>query len=300
MKGARLWVALAGSAFGAVVGARLLSAARRSPLLESDEQFHHAYGLRRTAATREGPVLVLLSDALYLFARGSTLTVSATDPVTHVIKAVAHMPVGLFTTLQARADEDAELDETRARGLSRIRCEPQALLGLDASERRDVEQLVGACQAFAARVLSQRRCSSAELARFAAEQGPTLLRLTEYATRRELDALHAATERALSALDDAGRRSLEVVVAGVHHARARSLGLQYFLKRFGEAPGEERRVTFAEAATDPEQARELIGTRRLDRAIASAFFGDARRLQRDVLGDAAAKQLGRTELDRVP
>ncbi len=36
----------------------------------------------------------------------------------------------------------------------------------------------------------------------------------------------------------------------------------------------------------------LVGKRRFDRAIATAFFGDATRLQRDVLGDAAASLLG--------
>jgi hypothetical protein len=40
----------------------------------------------------------------------------------------------------------------------------------------------------------------------------------------------------------------------------------------------------------------LVGTRRLDRAIASAFFGDPKRLQRDVLGDAAKSALERIAL----
>jgi len=34
-----------------------------------------------------------------------------------------------------------------------------------------------------------------------------------------------------------------------------------------------------------------VGRLRVDRAIARAFFGDSRRLQRDILGDAAQRLL---------
>jgi hypothetical protein len=101
---------------------------------------------------------------------------------------------------------------------------------------------------------------------------------------------------ALACLDEAMLPELEIVVAGAHQARARSLGMQYCQKRFGEAPGEERRVAYAESAQDVDQARSLVGTRRLDRAIAGAFFGDPKRLQRDVLGDSAKSALQRIEL----
>ena len=40
-------------------------------------------------------------------------------------------------------------------------------------------------------------------------------------------------------------------------------------------------------------------TRRIDAAIAKAFFGDAKRLQQDVLGDAVRDLLAKTELDPI-
>ena len=86
--------------------------------------------------------------------------------------------------------------------------------------------------------------------------------------------------------------TLHVVVAGAHQARTRSLGMLYFRKRLAEPEGAERRVLYAESATTPEAARALVGTFLLDRELAEAFFGDAARLQRDVLGDAAAEKLG--------
>ncbi|HEU4535405.1 MAG TPA: hypothetical protein VFS00_14855, partial [Polyangiaceae bacterium] len=81
---------------------------------------------------------------------------------------------------------------------------------------------------------------------------------------------------------------------------ARSLAMQYFQKLLGEAPGEERHVTYAEGVSDEAGALALAGTRRLDRAIAGAFFGEPRRLQRDVLGDAARERLRDFTPTRLP
>jgi hypothetical protein len=47
------------------------------------------------------------------------------------------------------------------------------------------------------------------------------------------------------------------------------------------------------------QACELVGTRRLDRMVAQAFFQDPKRLQRDVLGDAAMRQLDDAHLTEL-
>jgi hypothetical protein len=87
------------------------------------------------------------------------------------------------------------------------------------------------------------------------------------------------------------RGALHVVVAGDHQARVRSLPMQYFKKLLGEPASEERRVTYAEGVRDERAAFELVGAQRLDRCMARAFFGEEKRLQRDILGDAAAQEL---------
>jgi hypothetical protein len=88
------------------------------------------------------------------------------------------------------------------------------------------------------------------------------------------------------------------VVVGDHQARARSLGMQYFKRRLQEPPGADQRVTYGENIEDEDEAISLVATRRLDKQIAQAFFGDENRLQRDVLGDAAKRCLD--ELDFPP
>jgi hypothetical protein len=126
---------------------------------------------------------------------------------------------------------------------------------------------------------------------FARAMGPYLLSLLDHATRDQLAALDAAFEDVLAGLDEAERRALHVVVAGVHQARERSLGMQYFERRLDEPSDVDVRVTYAEAVTTVQDAVKLIGTHRFDEVLAGAFFGDRRRLQRDLLGDAATRIL---------
>jgi hypothetical protein len=296
-------LAVSGLAVGVAVRVRRARAAQPDNLRSLDDQFHGAYARRRAAAARCAPVLVLLGDTLTLFDADRRSDYSATARDTQLIKAAAHVPVGIFATLEDLAANEAALDAATTRRLVDMRgaqvASREEASSLDATARGDVEAVLNACDSFLDQVLARGRARDPELSQFAAQLGPLLLRLTEHATRLELAAMHAAVETALQTLSARDRAKLEVVVAGVHQARARSLGLQYFQKRFGEAPEEEKRVAYAESASDAWQARELVGTRRLDRTIAGAFFGDQKRLQRDVLGDAATRLLADANFERL-
>jgi hypothetical protein len=120
--------------------------------------------------------------------------------------------------------------------------------------------------------------------------------LTDHATRYQLAALHQVVESLLGELTYEEKRTLRVVVVGVHQPRARSLVMQYFQQRLREPEGAEERLAYAEGATTEDEALALVGTQRVDRAIATAFFGEAKRLQRDVLGDATKKRLAEMDL----
>jgi hypothetical protein len=184
----------------------------------------------------------------------------------------------------------------------------QAELGLSADSRRDdltesarkdSLEVLRMTREFLAQARTTQRVRANSLSELARALGPRLLGLTEHATELELSALHTATEAALAHMTPQQRASFEVVVAGAHQARDRSLPLQYFQQRLGEEPGEERRIAFAESVSGPAEARKLVGTRRLDREIAAAFFGNPKRLQRDVLGDAAQRLLERRRFARI-
>jgi hypothetical protein len=296
----RPWIALACLAVGAVVlrrvGGRKAQGAR-----DLNAEFHAAYDRRRALEVSAAPILVVLGESLVLIRGGRRESLAIKSEASQRIKAAAHAPVGIFVALSEEIDGAVLCPRTRER-LANLRAALiQAGPGsgdLEPLGRADLEAVLRDSCAFIDRILANERASAGALSRFAAELGPLLLRLTEHATRLDFAALHRAAETLLGRLSERERGLLEVVVAGAHQARARNLALQYFQKRFGEAPGEERRVSYAEAVTDVSQASALVGTRRLDRAIASAFFRDAKRLQRDVLGDAATRLLGEASIAR--
>jgi hypothetical protein len=269
------------------------------PLDGVNEHFHDAYDEARRGAQHDVPVLIVLADAIILFRDGARSEVTFTPRAFHVIKSIAHAPVAIFAMLHGREldPRDGALDGAAA---GRLR----ALLGqLDRAEAslqrealepdvaqnlRDVHR---ASADFVMRVLRAGATTPEDLAAFAGEIGPALLRTTDDATRVQLDALHASVLRLIAPMTNDERATFQVVVTGDHQARVRSLGMQYFEKLLGEPSGVERRVTYAEGIVDEASAHALVGTRRLDRAIASAFFKDDNRLQRDVLGDAVKARL---------
>jgi hypothetical protein len=263
-----------------------------------NDAFRGAYGEARAALAVAVPTLVATIDALYLCRGPERLRFAVAQSGFHAIKAAAHAPVAIYVVLSRAATRpfDAEvrerLDRVRAvvkEALDRLPA-PGDAVAADMGEalRRTLSILVD--------VTATARVDAGALEAFAAGCGPVLERLTVHGTRAQLASLDAAVQAALGETTAAEREALHVVVTGDHQARVRSLAMQYFRKRLEERPGDEERVTFAEAVSSVEDALALVATCRLDRTLASAFFGDPRRLQRDVLGDAAASLLKATAL----
>lgn len=277
-----------------------------------NDAFHDAYDDAKPPVNA-APVLAVLRDTLVLFYRRRRERHTFAPTSFHAIKAVAHAPVAAVAILtraerealgpSARAALDrlhAHCVEARSRSaMPRTGGDVGAPRTIDATFAREVADDVDRCLADTTRFLAIARDGAivdlVETARFAREMGPVLLRLTDHATRIQLEALHARFETIVREMTDEEQATLEVIVTGDHQARQRSLAMQYFQKRLGEHDGSEARVTYGEGITTEDEALVLAGTRRLDRAVAAAFFGDARRLQRDVLGDAAEEHLARLE-----
>jgi hypothetical protein len=283
---------------------RSRSRAKNSGLAVLDQRFHAAYDRLRDDASKSVPVLVFFQGTLHLLHGTVGKEYVASDPSTQLMMAAAHDPVGIFALLldHATADGKRVSEPLRQRLFELRRAQQHARASVEqlgASARSLVTTVLDASERYISEILSRGVVTHASLAQFATDLGPVLLELIEEATRLELAALDRATALVLQHLTREQQKQLEVIVAGVHQARARSLPLQYFQQRLGEAPGEEHRLAYAESATDPLQARLLVGTRRLDKIIAEAFFGDAKRLQRDLLGDAAARLLQNTELEPI-
>jgi hypothetical protein len=250
-------------------------------------------------------VFVLLADTLVVFHRGARTELAYTPDVFHILKAIAHVPVATYAELQRGSANDLSaegrerlehLHALAQRSRAKLEQDDVRLALTDATSNdvrttllTSITLLEHALQGTTPRAIEQ----------FARELGPVLLRLTHEATRLQLESLHECVERALAPLSDAERSELHVVVTGDHQARARSLGMQYFRMRLGESEHTEERIAYAEGVSDAKEAFDLVGTRRLDHAVAGAFFGDEKRLQRDILGDSAAALLRDRPFDPI-
>jgi len=267
-----------------------MSSDRPSALDAGNELFHEAYSARRDDVRHDAPILVVMPTELVLRHERGRKTFSYCRPSFASAKSAAHMAVALFTLSQALPLDD----RSRARisnlaghiggGLDHLRqCDQTPL-------NDEIRALFERCSRFAA-LVCEHSPSPARHAEFARDAGPRILRITELATSDQIAGLHEAVDLALGTLSADEQRELQVVVVGDHQARVRSLGMQYFQYRFREQPGADERVTYGENIDSEEEAVILVGTRRLDRLIARAFFGEEKRLQRDVLGDAAKRCL---------
>jgi hypothetical protein len=252
--------------------------------------FHEAYGGARESLRHQIPVLVVLQGELALHQQNQRRVLPYSRPVFARAKSVAHIAVALFTLTDTESSR-----ESQRTGVARLLDHITA--SLDETERSDPQPIEDAIKVLLERCLqyaqvAREHAPSRSLRRaFASDAGPRILHITELATREQIAGLHGAVEAAFRSLSPRERGELEVVVVGDHQARARSLGMQYFKRRLGEEPGVDERVTYGENIEDESEAVQLVATRRLDKQIAQAFFGDEHRLQRDVLGDAAKRCL---------
>lgn len=259
-----------------------------SPLGPVDQAFHQAYSKARNHAARVPPILVVLGDHLVLVMDGEEARAPVTPAAYHVVKAVAHAPLAAFI-LACDAERRGELEALFER-LTSARAKILAC-DIDPAARRELVALAQCTTDFVHERLRSGPNPKAA-ARFAREAGPRLLRATSFAVALQLGALERAERTLVSSIAPDRRLETHVVVAGAHQARERSLGMQYFLARL-QGPDVADRVTYAENVTDIAGAVKLVGTRALDRQLALSFFGDPKRLERDILGDAVAAVLAR-------
>lgn len=276
------------------------------PLDDVNADFHDSYAQARSSVATSDPVLVLIDHELIVAWKGTQERVSVTPRVFHVLKSIAHGPIAIYAAMRGEAG-DAQLSRQAQQNVTRLlhrhelarRTAAADLANLPTPTDADALAVLDGAIAFLRAALAQRSVSQQALKAFAEAMGPPLLGLTDQATQAQLHALHEAVQAALAKLPSSEHAKLQVVVVGDHQARERSLAMQYFRKRLRDPEGVEDRVTFGEGISDLEEALALVGTRRLDRDIATDFFGDAKRLQRDVLGDSAQARLQALELPPI-
>ncbi len=271
-------------------------------LAEVNKKFHDDYDeqIRKITSTftePEGPTVLLFTmNKLIHFHKGTRKEQEFIPSLYHQLKAIEHHPLALYVTLQPYEGQEltdslrdfledrSDLLQNTSISLNKQDWSPnvvdnQKLLLKDSIEYID-------------KVLGEGRINSERLNSYVQQVTPKIIRGMNEAAAAELENLNEKIKSLLpeDEEDEDTWKDPYVVISSVHQARNGELVTQYFEHMFNEfqgvGAGREDRIVSAESS-DEKEALRLLATHILDRKIASAFFRDPRRLQRDALMDAA-------------
>lgn len=265
------------------------------PLVALNDRFHDAYRRARgDELAGAGPVILVSTGAVILVRGEQRAEVPFPPPAYHRLKEVAHVPLLVFVLLKGAGgrplDPDRLAEASRGLGLvdaSLAKLDPSAFPAGSVDRQRAI---LGTTRAYLAGVIEAGRAEPGALAEYAQAMGPLMLANADDAAKVHLEALDAQVQAWRRSMTEQERRSMRAVVMSAHMARDREIAMQYFEKLLGES-AEGHRIVYAEGIVDPGKALDLLGTHLLDGSASLAFFGDERRLHRDILSDGGTKAL---------
>ncbi len=260
-----------------------------------NKAFRAAYAANRAELlARTRPVILAEGDKLVLLRQGSRAEVAVNPPLYHALKTVVHVPLAVFVMLAPGADHP--LSNERLAEVERYRLLVEAARqelprqGFSAAQLERQEKILRESLGFLGRVAASRRVSRDDLNRFTTGLEPLVLANVDAAARAQIDGINRQVSAWRQEMSAREWGELHVIVTGSHMPRRDNLAAQYFAKLLG-VPGECDRLIYAEALFDEKRALDLLGTVLLDTDIGAAFFHDAQRMHRDLLGDAARAYL---------
>jgi hypothetical protein len=278
-----------------VGGAARLSAQEAEAFEQLNRAFREAHARGRAQVLEQSsPVILVDLETLVLIRNGQRTEAKVVPPLYHRLKAVAHGPLAVYLTLSNVGSE--KIEDSKIPEIRQVRTVAKAALDAVSEDlfgpqrigrQRDILQR---SIDFLDQVLVSKSCSPVDLAAFARKLRPSIMANAEEAARIQLDAYDGkvAEWRGQMTAEEWGK--LKVVVMGSALPRKDNLATQFFAKVLGE-PGEGRRIVYAEALFEEPKALRLLATGQVDAEMAAAFFGDAGRLHRDLLADAASRYL---------
>jgi hypothetical protein len=249
---------------------------------------------KERALTRGGPVLLVEGDLLVLKYGGTRTAATYTPAMYHDLKSISHVPLALYSLLSFRPNgpfSDSilyDLKHYRAQVVAAREALGQRTFSDDQLRRQ--RQILSLSLKFLDDVLDNKQVDGPALREFTRSVRPLLTANAAEAAAAQLDALHALVTKWRQNLTAPEWKQLTVVVMGPQLPRKDNLAVQYFARLLGE-PGEGQRIIYAEALFDEARALDLLATHRVDTGIGEAFFQDAGRMHRDLLGDAARNYL---------
>jgi len=277
------------------------------PLEALNQAFREAYAARREEVLAGmGPIIAQIDDRLVL-RRGPGGSTRLEGPARtrryHELKVVTHVPLALHVLLAGRR---GALDAATRGRLAAIRALAAAAggdldgRGFDPDQRARQRRILDASLALLDEIIATGSAAPGALSALIRGLADDIRRNIEDAARDQIETMHATVEGWKRQMTEDERAQLRAVVSVTHMSRPGNVAVQYFSVALGEAWGgrfaqEElhagKRVLASEVTVDEEAAFALLATHELDAGVASRFFGEESRMERDLLADAAERIL---------
>jgi hypothetical protein len=283
---------------------------RNEPFAAFNVGFHETYTrLVEQVLAQLGesvPVVVLIGDDATLLYDGAEQREQVIPPRYHELKALAHLAFGVQLTLMANGT--GRLTELTANELrekrSQIR-EAQAAANVrpaSASSTPTVTvapnapaELLCRARTLVDRVLAEGVVDFERLQEHVRALASHALKTAQLAVCIELEQLHALIGQWRNNLGATRCAGLYVVICGTHQPRYREATCQYFGQLLhqpeGSAAEREDRLVYGEGLCDVDAALDLLARHIVDQRASNLLFGDRRRLQEDLLADAASTEV---------
>lgn len=244
------------------------------------------------------PVVVLIGDDAALLCDGRTTREPVILARYHELKALGHLAFGVQLTLMANGS--GPVTELTAKELNEKRTqiwEAHAAVNAwsdcasSSSMTKAPDDLLCRARMLVDRVLAEGVVDFKRLEQHIRALASHALDTAQLAVCIELDQLHTLLGRWRNDLGERRWAGLYVVICGAHQPRYREAACQYFGRLLHEANGSgaerEDRLVYAEGLCDVDAALDLLARHIVDQRASHLLFGDRRRLQEDLLADAA-------------
>jgi hypothetical protein len=161
---------------------------------------------------------------------------------------------------------------------------------LDLEDQARQKAILGACGAFIDAVIARKQCAPDERTAFTRRMNPLVMANAAAAARAALDSIDHQVGEWRKQMKPEEWHRVTVLVIGRQLPRKDNLAIQYFGRLLGES-GDGKRIIYAEGLGDEPRALDLLATHLVDKQIATDFFNDSERMNRDLLSDAARSYL---------
>ena len=259
--------------------------------------------------TNTSPVIFANFDSPILFWNGTIETNRVIPGIYHSLKAVDHVPFGIYLRVVGFAGEtDSTMPEdvvARLKEYKNAIGEAEASLeqaGFSLAQLSRQREILSKSKSYLNEVISNRKATRMGLLDFARGVGPLLLANANDAAAAQIDLTHGAVMQWKKRIPREDWKRLVVVISGPQMPRRLNIFTQYFAKVLGENgdhlgyPLEGRRLIYAEQIFGGRDQLDLMATTLVDGDASEAFFGNRWRMSRDILADGAAEYLRGTKV----